>query len=127
MTFHFKSTPADGYRLAIEYSKEYEANRAYEQILKNEKKHEFIAEIELFKSSLNLSLKSLDSGKSHLYKHVNYSPQHIHKLLQMIETKTEFKFFHVYSKSNVLTVCKPFGRSTFISILSVSLINPINL
>lgn len=127
MTFHFKSSPADGSRFAIEYSKEYEANRAYEQILKNERKYDFIAEIELFKSFLNLSLRSMDSGKIYLYKHVNYSPQHIHKLLQVIETKTEFIFFHVYYKSNVLTVSKPNGRSTFISIRSVSLINPINL
>lgn len=120
--------PSEGLcRIGVKYLNEYQAIKSYEEVLSGQEENSYSLMIEFVMEKLNLSLVSDATGKKTYYKNVSYSIEQMKKIIIGVDQSRKFQFLHTYSKSNVLTIAKPFNSQFFISLSKIEIIEPINI
>ena len=100
-------------RIGIKYVYEFQAVKAYEDLVRTCGKSELSAVLELSGAQLNLSLTSDFNGRTVHYKSLQFRNADLQKLAQLTP---EFTFVHIYPRQNTLLIAKPFRKAEFLSI-----------
>lgn len=106
-------------RLGIKYAQEYQAVKVYEELINTYGQAAFKLRIELHHHKADLTLLPQQGGKSFSYKAVDYNVSQLQKLQTYITQGTPLEFLHVFSKSNVLVVAKPFRSQRFVTVSEI--------
>jgi hypothetical protein len=113
-------------RIAIQYPYEYQAQRAYEAIVANHPKQAFIAKFELIQHKMTLTLQSSETGVKIVYVGLEYKAEQLKRLKDFFQKNTELIFVHVYAKSNILYVARPFRQKVFVPICELSFLSQVD-
>lgn len=93
-------------RIGIAYLNEYEAGKAFQQILETYPKESFVARLEIFRSHAHFTLYPVNGGRPVFYRHLSFKPDQVKKLQTFVSPKTEMEFVHIYKKGNMAFVAK---------------------
>jgi hypothetical protein len=112
-------------RIGVKYPKEYQAVKAYEEIISKYRNENFTLRIELAKGKAFLLLVSGQTGGRVVYKELDYKTEHLKKLEVYMQSGGNLQFVHIYADSNRLLIARPFRQQIFITVSSVEIINPV--
>jgi hypothetical protein len=93
-------------RIGVVYPSEFQAGKAFEQILEKHGHENFKAFLELKRHYLQLTLMPLNGGANVVYKELSFKPEHIKKLQAFIKPGTEMHFVHVFKKGSESFIAK---------------------
>jgi len=113
-------------KIAVKYGQEYQAVRAYEELLSKNEGDVFSLKMEMVKEKLNLMLICEQTGGRVLYKNLAYKMEQLKKLQTFVRPGSDLQFVHVFSKSNTLMVAKAFRSLRFIRVCNYEIIGPGN-
>ena len=102
-------------RIAVKYIYEFQARRAYEELLTRGGGDSVEAILELKKGKIDLSLRSDYSGAVTRYEGLSFKGADVQKLGLRKENQ-KFDFVHIFPQSNTLLVAKPFRQARFLTI-----------
>ena len=105
-------------RLGIRYIYEYQAVRAYEDLVRTVGAAGINGILELSGKQLQLKVISEYNGKTVLYKELEYREADLQRLARLTPP---FTFVHVFPQQNVLLMAKPFRKADFLSIQALEL------
>ena len=107
-------------RLGIKYIYEYQAVRAYEELLTRAQQGELHAMLEIKGRQADLSITSEFNGQKFRYKDLEFKAADLQKLRALGE-KPNLTFVHVFPQHNAILVAKPFRKATFLTITGLEL------
>ena len=113
-------------RIGVKYLQEYQAVKAYEEIISKYLNESFSIKLEPVKNKINLVLISSQTGGRVVYKDLDYSLAQLKRLESYTERQTALQFVHIYNKSNLLVIAKPFRTQKFLLLSDVEIINPVS-
>lgn len=116
---HYKDRPP---RIGIKYAYGFQALKPYEDLVRKYPQHSFSLKLEPKAKSINLSLKSDQSGEVVRYNDLLYKPEELRKLIDAGSGALPLEFVHIYSEANVLLIAKPFKQEHFFTISSYEVI-----
>lgn len=100
-------------RIGIKYTYQFQAVKAYEELVNLTGGSELSGVLELSGNNLVLTLTSDYNGKTIQYKPLEFRLAELQKLIHLTPP---FIFVHIYPQQNALLVAKPFRKSTFLEI-----------
>ncbi|WP_317898455.1 hypothetical protein [Aurantibacillus circumpalustris] len=119
----YKDKPS---KIGIKYNYEYQAVKAYEDLITNNSRLFFRLKIERQKTKLYLELVCEQSGSKTVYKDLEYKLEHLKRLQDFIKEGSDLQFVHVFSKANTLMIAKPFRKSQFVTLTGYEIIGSEN-
>jgi hypothetical protein len=105
-------------RIGVKYTYEFQAVRAYEDLVRTAGDSELSAVMELSGAHVHLSLTSAFNGKTVHYKQLGFHEQDLRRLAQL---SAPFMFVHIFPQHNTLLIAKPFRRAKFLQITHLEL------
>ncbi len=107
-------------RIGVKYTYEFQAVRAYEDLVRATRDSPLTALLELSKGRINLVLTSDFNGKQIQYKSLEFKNPELQKL-RMQNPAEPFLFVHIFPQHNTLLLAKPFRQARFLSIRKITL------
>ena len=107
-------------RIGIKYTYEFQAVKAYEDLVRLLGESELNAMLELSGNRITLVLTSLFNGKQARYQALEFNARELQKL-RSLGNDTTFEFVHIYAQHNTLLVAKPFKKARFFVINDIQL------
>ena len=107
-------------RIGIKYTYEFQATKAYEDLVRLLGGSELSALIELNKERITLVLTSRFNGKQFRYQALEFKARELRKLRELGEGH-RYEFVHIYANHNTLMVAKPFRQAKFLMINEIGL------
>jgi hypothetical protein len=99
-------------RIGIKYIYEFQAVKAYEDLVRLFGESELTALLEISKGRITLVLTSQFNGKQQRYQALEFKTQELQKLRSLGENHS-FEFVHIFAQHNTLMVAKPFRKTKF--------------
>ena len=103
-------------KIGVKYNHEYQAVKAYEDLLDKNQGLIFQLKIEFVKDKVNLELVCEQTGSKTVYKQLDYKIEHINRLKTFIKPDHDLDFVHIFSKANTMMIAKPFRTKKFVTI-----------
>jgi hypothetical protein len=107
-------------RVGIKYTYEFQAVKAYEDLVRLFGESALSALLELSKEKLTLVLTSGFNGKQFRYQSLEFKPKELQKLRELGPEQV-YEFVHIYAQHNTLMVAKPFRKAKFFVINEIEL------
>jgi hypothetical protein len=107
-------------RIGIKYTYEFQAVKAYEDLVRLLGDSGLDALFELAKDRITLVLTSQFNGKQARYQSLEFKSRELQKLRSFGEGHT-FEFVHIYAHHNTLMVAKPFRKARFFLINNIEM------
>ena len=93
-------------RIGVVYPSEYQAGKAYEQLMMKYSDEVFHASFELIKGLITLTLKSVTGSGTICYKELEFKTDQLKRLQAFCNPKTSMEFIHVYKKADGIFIPK---------------------
>jgi hypothetical protein len=110
-------------RIGVKYIYDYQAQRAYEDLVRRSGSGPHALTLEPVRERLTMVLTSKESGIKTIYKELEFKMEQINRLRQYFSPSNPLVFVHVFPKNNTLMVAKPFRKETFLLVTNFELIN----
>ena len=109
--------------MGILYPFEFQAVRAYEQLLLRCRNQKLNLKIEIKPTGLLLAVRSDFNAQLTLYRNIQFKPDHIIKIQRYLTGQTPAEFVHVFTRSNKLLIAKPFNKPELLPINEIECIH----
>ena len=113
-------------KIGVKYNQEYQAVKAYEELLAKNQGNEFQLKIEFVRGKISLELVCELTGSKTVYKELEYRLDQLKRLKAFIKPGNDLHFVHVFSKANTLMIARPFRKNQFASIKDYEIIGSAN-
>ena len=109
--------------MGILYPFEFQAVRAYEQLLLRCRNQKLNLQIEIKPTGLLLAVRSDFNAQLTLYRNIQFKPDHIIKIQRYLTGQAPAEFVHVFTRSNKLLIAKPFNKPELLPINEIECIH----
>jgi hypothetical protein len=107
-------------RVGIKYTYEFQAVKAYEDLVRLLGDSELDALVELSRGRIDLVLTSDFNGKQSRYNALEFKDADLQKLRKQ-KPGEKYEFVHIFAQHNTLLLAKPFRKAKFYTIRSIEL------
>src|SRR4051812_44073695 len=121
MELAVKIYPDKPSRLGLLYTYEYQAVKAYEDLLRGNANESLHAMIEIRKGKAILTLTSGHTGKKTVYKDIEFRQPQIDKIRNFYKDGMPMFFVHIFTRANQFLIAKPFHRAEFLPVTAIEL------
>ena len=108
-------------RVGIKFIYEFQAVKAYEQILSKHGENFFLS-MEVQRGQVKLVLQSEKDGAKLEFRELGFKPDQVNRLRQFCSGNYSLQFVHVFPKENKLFVARPFKQERFINVINMKFI-----
>jgi len=107
-------------RIGVKYTYEFQAVKAYEDLVRLFGDGELSALLELTGDRITMVLTSQFNGKQSRYQRLEFKSGELQKLRSLGKDHT-FEFVHIFAQHNTLMIAKPFRKTSFFVIRDIEL------
>jgi hypothetical protein len=107
-------------RIGIKYTYEFQAVKAYEDLVRLFGEGELSALLEITGDRITMVLTSQFNGKQSRYQHLEFKSGELQKL-RSLGRNHAFEFVNIFAQHNTLMIAKPFRKAKFFVIRDIEL------